>query len=215
MAEDTPAKHTTASGTALHALLGLSPSSPSLTSFLTSLSSPLPEPEIKPFPDIIYHTYHPLGLSLQFSPVPPFSPSSRSTPADLASAASSNLLRLTGLDIYNHTTAPPPDKHGRVRKSEYGAFPGFPIVLPGGAEVNPGTTGKELVERMGEPKRKGGGTGATPGMGIWTEWSVEVEVEEGKGSREVKVMVEWASSGLQAWEKGGEAGWRVLSVYEE
>lgn len=39
-------------------------------------------------------------------------------------------------------------------------------------------------------------------MGIWTEWTG------------IGLMVEYASGGLQAWDKGGEATWKVLSVFE-
>lgn len=39
-------------------------------------------------------------------------------------------------------------------------------------------------------------------MGIWTEWTKE------------GIMIEWKSSGLGAWDKGGESKWRVLSLFE-
>ncbi|GAA5979853.1 hypothetical protein JCM11641_002719 [Rhodosporidiobolus odoratus] len=247
MAHETGNTPEQATGTALHPLLSLPSSSPSVRNFLTSLTRSLPEPEIKSYPDIIYLSYLPLGLSLSYHPVPPFNPTYSTSPTDVLSASTQGQLLLTGLDIYNHTAAPLPSTNkqdGREKrqpkKPQYLAFPGFPVLLPSpssssssssssSALVNlrPETTGKQLVELLGEPQRKGGGSNATPGVGIWTEWETEVKVEvevESRGGqdgkkddekRKVKIMVEWASAGLQAWEKGAEAKWRVLSLFVE
>lgn len=218
----------------LHALLSLPPSSPRLSSFLLSLSSsasPPAPPTLKSYSDILYLSYQPLGLSLSFTPLlsstPSFTIPSSISLTDLLAGTYDDKLQLSGIDVYNHATAPLPSstKRTTVKKSEYDAFPIYPIQLPATTEegqnvlLKPETTGLELVKALGEPQRKGGGGGHTPGMGIWTEWTLPLPVEEGDvkqqggEKKEVKVMVEWASSGLQAWDKGGESGWRVLSVF--
>ncbi|GAA6033355.1 hypothetical protein JCM8097_006708 [Rhodosporidiobolus ruineniae] len=208
---------TSEQGSTLHPLLDSAPHSSTLDSFLRSLlptdsssSTPpvLPEPKIDTYPDITYHSYHSLGLSLSFVPSPGSS-SSTSSPPDSS-------LRCNGIDIYNASVPPPPPKPGRRAKApDYAPFPRFPVLLPSsssspskGALVpfTPETTGKELVDALGEPTKKGGGWQ----VGIWTEW--EVEVEEGREKGKVCVHVEWASSGLGAWDKGGESGWRCLSA---
>lgn len=107
------------------------------------------------------------------------------------------------------------DAKARKRKgpgAEYSPFPLFPILLPaaavGGSGTDakpfplvPSTIGKEVVSRYGEPARKGGGESGTS-MGVWTEWTAE------------GIMLEWRSTGLGAWEKGGEARWSVLSLFQ-
>ncbi|GAA6003434.1 hypothetical protein JCM10207_000332 [Rhodosporidiobolus poonsookiae] len=215
--------------TAFHSLLGLPSSSPLLTQFLAALSpSPPPEPTCKPYSDIVFLNYPALGISLSFAPLPPFQPCSTTTKDEVLTAAKEGQLRLTGVDLYNHTTSAPPTKSGRTKEAEYAPFAGYPVLLPSPSTsadqdadkpaplLDPSTTGASLLSSsLGEPTRKGGGSSATPGMGIWTEWtfSLPEEGEEGE-KKKVGVMVEWASSGLKAWEEGGEARWRVCSVFE-
>ncbi|CEQ43001.1 SPOSA6832_04874 [Sporobolomyces salmonicolor] len=199
------------SGTSLHPLIGLSPTSSRLSSFLASLSpSPLPPPQIASYPDIVYYNYHPLALSLSFEPRPPYRPNYGLTTRD---ALDEHHLTLVGIDVYNHEARlddPKANQRDHKAPPEYEPFPAYPILIshstsrspaePAVFPLTPTTTGAELVAVLGEPSRKGGGT--TAGVGIWTEWT-----EDG-------VMVEWASGGLEAWEKGAGAVWRVLSVFE-
>ncbi|GAA5847861.1 hypothetical protein JCM9279_006670 [Rhodotorula babjevae] len=235
----------TAQGTELHALLGLSPSSPQLAAFLSNLeprSSPAPPPEVKAYSDIVYLNYRHIGLSLSFEPLAPFRPSSSSTLDDLCRQGAQGRLKCSGIDLYNHddaARAPVADdkknKAPRQRAEDrWEPFPAYPVLLPAstspssspapsstaskpapdGAPPAPvpqphlpfplesSTTGAALLSHLGEPTRKGGGSASTPGVGIWTEWTPH------------GVMVEWASSGLGAWEKGGESTWRCLSVFE-
>lgn len=77
-----------------------------------------------------------------------------------------------------------------------------PQANPAPFPLDPTTTGSSLLSHLGEPTRKGGGSSSTPALGIWTEWTP------------LGVMVEWASSGLGAWDKGGESTWRCVSVFE-
>ncbi|GAA5903166.1 hypothetical protein JCM6882_006983 [Rhodosporidiobolus microsporus] len=222
-------------GTPLHPLLGEPASSAVLSSFLASLrttssssspsdaNEPEPEPHVKLYSDTLFHNHPSLGLSLSFSPPPSF-PSSvnlkTAPPSVLAS------LPLSGVDIYNHATSPLPSSQRSSSSSKpkdptCAPFPAYPILLPSLSPsaapfpLTPETTGAQLVRALGEPARKGGGG---IGMGVWTEWTFPAagdkkqEKQEQQGAR-VAVMVEWASSGLGAWEKGGESGWRVVSVY--
>ncbi|GAA5854872.1 hypothetical protein JCM8547_004103 [Rhodosporidiobolus lusitaniae] len=217
---------TSSGGTALHPLLSLPPSSPLLSSFLSSLSpsssSPLPSPSISPYPDTVYASYPSLGLSLSFSPLlsSSFTPSSANCASLAQLLEKADELELTGIDVYNPSSPSLSSKPGRKpQKPDYDPFPSFPILLPDPPSssssapvlLTPSTTGAQLVASLGEPQRKGGGG---TGMGIWTEW-VFPSSGQGKeeGGRKVAVMVEWASSGLGAWEKGGESAWRVCSVY--
>jgi len=68
------------------------------------------------------------------------------------------------------------------------------------------TTGKDIVARLGEPDRKGGGSGPTAGsIGIWCEWS------------KLGAMVEFGGDearGPQAWERGREAIWSSLTLFK-
>ncbi|GAA5934403.1 hypothetical protein JCM3775_000349 [Rhodotorula graminis] len=237
----------TPNGTDLHALLGLSPSSPRLAAFLSRVEpddNSCPPPEVKAYADIVYLNYRHIGLSLSFEPLPPLRPSSSSTLDDLRREGDNGRLKCTGLDLYNHDDAararPPDDKKKAPRQrpdDRWEPFPAYPVLLPASSSpsssaappstassppstddtaspaataptshlpfpLQPSTTGAALLTHFGEPTRKGGGSSSTPGVGIWTEWTPE------------GVMVEWASSGLGAWDKGGESTWRCLSVFE-
>ena len=205
-------------GVDLTRLLGLSPSSPRLTSILSSLvppsstSSSLPTPQLKSYPDIVYLNYHSLGLSISFEPTTQsYKPRYNLTRLEELEL---DKLSCTGIDIYNHeATSTDPDPSSKPKpsssprlKPEYSSFPSYPLLLPSPSitstffPLTPTTTGKDLVSVYGEPTRKGGGD--TKGLGIWTEW-----LSEG-------IMVEWASGGLGAWEKGGESTWKVVSLFE-
>lgn len=203
---------------ALSALLGHQASSPSLLSFLSSLeevssSSPaLPPaaPEVKAYSDAVYYNYHAFGLSLLFVPVGGFKPQGGvARREDLPEER----LILDSIDVYN--VAPGTGKD--VSDTAYAQYPAFPIsiplvTLPTSAartkthiDIGPETIGQDFVRAMGEPTRKGGGSGPSAGsIGIWCEWT-----QDG-------VMVEFGgdeSRGAQAWETGKNAAWRVLTVF--
>lgn len=199
-------------------LLGLHPSSPILTSFVASLASAVANPraaspEIKSYPDVVYFNYFPLGLSLLFKPINSYKPRTGLSRGDLNDGD----LVVDGIDIYN---VPKPSPGGASKsKLQYTSYPISPLNIalsraPAGDDLNPrptlisiapDTTGKAFVETMGEPDRKGGGAGPSSGsIAIWCEWSKD------------GVMVEFGgdeSRGPQAWERGKDAIWKIISVF--
>ncbi|GAA5887833.1 hypothetical protein JCM16303_007352 [Sporobolomyces ruberrimus] len=199
------------SGIDLTPLIGLSPVAPELSSLLSPLvpsssstSPSLPPPTIASYPDIVYLSYHSLGLSLSFEPtISSYKPRYKLSSLDQLEVEK---LYCVGIDVYNHESSEEED--AKSTSSGYLPFPRYPILLPPPSSSSsasripllPSTIGKSLVSTYGEPLRKGGGD--TKGMGIWTEWTKE------------GIMVEWKSGGLGAWEKGGETKWRVLSLFE-
>lgn len=199
----------------VYPLLGLKPSSKRLESALIALAGvdALPEPEVKAFSDSVYLNLHPLGVSLVFHPRDGYKPKRGSTREELQD----DDLALASVDIYNHeaaldaltskTQATP--RAPSSAKPSFAAFPAYPLAIayPSTSSpselktllVDPATKGKDFVLALGEPDRKGGGEGS---IGIWTEWTA------------LGVMVEFASGGLQAWDKGGGAVWRTLTIFE-
>ncbi|SCV74388.1 BQ2448_6820 [Microbotryum intermedium] len=197
----------------------------------SSSSSPLPHPptpELKLYSDILYVNHHSLGLSLSYKP--------HATAYKLPKTVQEvdwSKLRLVGMDVYNYEARNQKKlEEGRDTKQVYKTFPCYPIIIsvPASAVVDtttttitssssttpsttpstpskspttfpivPTTQAHEFTSSLGEPDRKGGGAGT---MGIWCEWT------------QLGLMVEFASAGLQAWEKGRDARWKVLSLFE-
>ncbi|GAA5944160.1 uncharacterized protein JCM15063_000165 [Sporobolomyces koalae] len=209
-----------AEGTDLSSLLGLAPNSDELASILSRLAtstqnsstpaSSVPLPTIATYPDIVYLSYYSLGISLSFEPTTSaYRPKYKLSSLDQLEL---DKLYCVGVDVYNHDDEAANAQDDAKEKgvhSNYSRFPQYPILLPDPPTtpanpesrfLRPTTTGKDLVAVYGEPSRKGGGD--TKGMGIWTEWTPE------------GIMVEWKSSGLGAWDKGGDTRWRVLSLFE-
>lgn len=202
-------------GVDLHPLLGLSPSSTLLSKQLLNLSlaaslPTTPPPQLKSYPDAVYWNYHLLGISLVFHPT-----TTSYKPKIGASLDQLDLskLRLAQIDVYNHQSQlqdpnTAPTKRPSALNPTYAAFPAYPLLLrlPANSSSStthfpllPNTIGSTLVTTLGEPDRKGGGEGS---IGVWTEWTSE------------GALVEWASGGLQAWEKGAGAIWRCTSLFE-
>ncbi|KZT72781.1 hypothetical protein DAEQUDRAFT_762593 [Daedalea quercina L-15889] len=196
-------------------LLGLHPSSHELASHISSLTARAAKadatvPEVKSYADAVYFNYFALGLSLLFKPVGDYKPKIGLKREDLRDSD----LVLDGIDIYNVVKSSKPST-----AKPFVAYPMSPLVLtlssqppeqdakprPSQFEVKHETTGKEFVASMGEPDRKGGGAGPSSGsIGIWCEWSRD------------GVMVEFGgeeSRGPQAWERGKDAVWKVISVF--
>ena len=82
---------------------------------------------------------------------------------------------------------------------------GTPITRPSELSVLADTSGKDFVQALGEPDRKGGGAGPSSGsIGIWCEWSKD------------GVMVEFGgdeAKGPQAWERGKDAAWKIITIF--
>jgi hypothetical protein len=194
----------------LRDLLGHSPSSHQLTGYLSTLSTAVPSPEVKSYPDAVYFNYYSLGLSLLFVPVNDYKPRSNASRQDLLDTH----LILDGVDIYNSDN---PAGETSSHRSAYSPYPITPIVIaippetmgdtarPSFLNITQSMLGKEFVTLLGEPDRKGGGSGPSSGsIGIWVEWSRD------------GLMVEFGgedSRGPQAWERGKDAPWKVISVF--
>jgi hypothetical protein len=190
-------------------LLGHSPGSPDLAAYISTLSSPVATPEVKSYPDAVYFNYCSLGLSLLFVPIKGYKPSG----ASLHDLQDANLV-LDGVDIYNDV---PVNGKAGSRSPTYSPYPITPVALTFTPETKEGTprasalsvtrnmTGKEFVAALGEPDRKGGGSGPSSGsIRIWVEWTRD------------GLMVEFGgddSRGPQAWERGKDAPWRVISIF--
>lgn len=186
--------------------LGLHPSSPQLT-FLT------PAPQIKSYPDAVYFNYFTLGLSLLFSPQNGYKPI---TNLKLHELEDDNLV-LESIYIYN---APHKDARSNAENaySTYSYLPlalvltaevkdkdGKPVSRPFKLDVLADSSGKDFVQTLGEPDRKGGGTGPSSGsIGIWCEWTRD------------GIMVEFGGDearGPQAWERGKDAIWKIITIF--
>ncbi|KAJ7786160.1 hypothetical protein B0H16DRAFT_1489374 [Mycena metata] len=204
-------------------LLGVTPSSDALAQYIASFSSAA-EPEVKSYSDAVYFNYYALGLSLLFTPKNGYKPATGLTRSVLRDAD----LVLEGLDFYNvpkPAASDPKTKGTSARKAElaFSTFPGIPLVLTvaedatdkdGKALSRPpqfsgqaDTTGKDFVACFGEPARKGGGAGPSSGsIAIWCEWTHDGLMVEFGGDE---------AKGPQAWERGKDAIWKVISVFEE
>ncbi|KAI0932033.1 hypothetical protein AcW1_000725 [Taiwanofungus camphoratus] len=197
-------------------LLGSHPSSSELLAHISSLAALVSKPEatvseVRSYPDAVYFNYSPLGLSLLFKPVNGYKPKVGLRREELKEAD----LIIDGIDVYNGFNP----QAGNKPKSTYSAYPVSPLVLvlsttaeaagseqrPATFDVKADTTGKQFVESFGEPDRKGGGAGPSSGsIGIWCEWSKD------------GVMVEFGgdeSRGPQAWERGKDAVWKVITIF--
>lgn len=187
-------------------LIGKPPSAHVLAQYLSTLSTDTtPAPDIKSYSDIVYFNYLTLGVSFQFSTQNGYKPAAGLRREQLRD----DDLQLEAVDIYN---APSVNRPARSAEPAFATYPCLPIELhlagatPAVITIAKDTTGKELVGWLGEPSRKGGGTGPSSGsIHIWCEWS-----QQG-------VMVEFGGNdarGPQAWERGGDAVWRVVTVFE-
>ncbi|KAH9009554.1 hypothetical protein EDB83DRAFT_2234719 [Lactarius deliciosus] len=194
-------------------LLGRTPSSQQLTEYLSTLSATIPTPEVKAYPDAVYFNYYPLGLSLLFVPVNGYKPRPNAPRQDLLDTH----LVLDGVDIYNSAKSSNLTGETGSQRSTYSPYPITPIVIaispetrgdiarPSFLNITQRMVGKEFVALLGEPDRKGGGSGPSSGsIGIWVEWTRDGLMVEFGGDE---------SRGPQAWERGKDAPWKVISVF--
>lgn len=155
-----------ASTTIINSLLGSHPSGDALKTFIDAVANDAKHvgstATIKSYPDVVYYNYHALGLSLQFKPVEGYKPGSGSP--------DESRLVLDCVDFYNSG-----DTHG------FSCYPSSPIRVLVRNQVFPlelSATGKELVAKLGEPDRKGGGGGPSTGsINIWVEWVHGIQIE--------------------------------------
>jgi|SRR5882762_593499 len=203
-------------------LLGEHPSSQALSDYLASISTlQNVVPEVKSYPDVVYFNYYRLGLSLLFSPQYNYKPTTGLRREDLKDGD----LILNSIDIYN-VSKPISSLTGGGAKPRlelaFSTYPVSPLTLslgtqprpkegeattmrPSSFDVLPTTSGKNFVAVLGEPDRKGGGAGPSSGsIGIWCEWSRD------------GIMIEFGGDGArgpQAWERGKDAVWRVITIF--
>lgn len=199
-------------------LLGLSPTAEPLLDYLKQLadltSNPgqTVSPEIKSYSDALYMNYYPLGLSLMFI-------AKESSSIKNIDPQSENLV-LDSIDIYNVEPAEAEAKAKPKGASTTQTYTSHPVpslkisLLPSAEEgkerpteiiLTASSAGKEIVGVMGEPDRKGGGSGPSSGsIGIWCEWARD------------GIMIEFGGSdarGPQAWERGKDAKWKILTLF--
>ncbi|KAH9812380.1 hypothetical protein DFH28DRAFT_898843 [Melampsora americana] len=211
-------------------LLGASPDSAAISSFLDSLLSAVNKdstrlnategclPITKSYPDkTVYHTYPALGIALEFRPS--------------TKPQSDEVLQLVGIEIENHTRnvdemvtdESNSNQNHRTQKMKtiFAPYGGYPILVCFTSKASesassqlklcPNTTGKEFLENLGEPSRKGGQDVLRMGSGIWLEWTWNTN--EGK---KVGLFVQWrgaASIGPGKWEKGRDRRWGTLKIF--
>lgn len=190
-------------------LFGHNPSSERIDAYISSLASTTPPtPDVKSYPDAVYFNYFPLGLSLLFKPTQGYKPK----PGLRRDELNDDLLVLDGLDIYN---VPKEGQSKDKGKQPYSSYPVESISLalvptpdkPRNTHmvVTSATTGKDFVQSVGEPDRKGGGAGPSSGsIGIWCEWAKDGVLVEFGGDE---------ARGPQAWERGKDASWKVITLF--
>jgi hypothetical protein len=147
-------------------------------------------PEVKEYPDAVYYNYFQLGISILFQPAAGYKPGDDSQP-------DTSKLSLQSIDVYNDSEV------------KYATYPSYPLVFAPSPvktiSITPQTSGKDFVQALGEPERKGGGNGPMSGsIGIWCEWS------------KLGLMVELGGDdvrGPQAWEKGKDAKWKTITLF--
>ena len=205
----------------LQRLFGHHPHSQALKDTLNKLSGEksVPDPDVKAYSDAVYFNYYSLGLSILFSPQHGYKPKTGQKYADLDFSK----LVLDSIDVYN-IPKPKESAKSRASRSEiaYSTFPLLPLSLslatdvqdkdgkkvdrPDTIRISQESTGKSLVEVLGEPDRKGGGAGPSSGsIGIWCEWSKD------------GIMIEFGGEearGPQAWERGKDAVWKVITLFQ-
>ncbi|TRM66407.1 hypothetical protein BD626DRAFT_397947 [Schizophyllum amplum] len=202
--------------TDLKALLGQQPESEALKTLLTELRVKVSagdslSPDVKTYSDAVYFNYYALGISLMFAPHKGYNPAK-------TSPLSHEKLALDSIDVYNVPNSPQNTNGATSSRTAEVKFSTYPLTsfhlyltpeLKDKEEMSfsvlPTTSGKDFVGAFGEPDRKGGGAGPSNGsIGIWCEWSRD------------GVMVEFAGDearGPQAWERGKDAYWRVITVF--
>ncbi|KAG2075061.1 hypothetical protein BDR04DRAFT_1070108 [Suillus decipiens] len=203
----------------IQTLLGANPSADSITVFLKDLvrhsNTSLTAPEVKSYSDAVYFNYYSLGISFLFIPQKGYKPTGGLKLEDLQVDS----LLLDSINIYNAPKPKePPKKSTTSSRTAELAFSTYSLskwnlsLSPEASasnkssiEISLTTNGKDFVSCLGEPDRKGGGAGPSSGsIGIWCEWSKH------------GIMVEFGGDearGPQAWERGKDAIWRVITVF--
>ncbi|KAG1800963.1 uncharacterized protein HD556DRAFT_972934 [Suillus plorans] len=203
----------------IQTLLGVNPSADSITVFLKDLvqhsNTSLTVPVVKSYSDAVYFNYYPLGISFLFIPQNGYKPTGGLKLEDLQVDS----LVLDSINIYNapkpKTTTTKTTTSNRTAELAFSTYsmskwnlslsPEASASNESSIEISLTSNGKDFVSCLGEPDRKGGGAGPSSGsIGIWCEW-----LKHG-------IMVEFGGDearGPQAWERGKDAIWRVITVF--
>jgi len=205
-----------ATTTDVKTLFGLPPTSQSVKEYISSLYSLAnsgndDKVRVKAYPDAVFVNYYSLGCSIEYRPTNGYRP-----PSNVQSITDlqTDKLALDKIDIYN---SPPDDSEPETTQKAkskttpvFAKYPGLPLMIsfsrePGSISVTSESTGKDFVAALGEPDRKGGGSGPSSGsINIWCEWTKEGFMVE-FGGRDARSP--------QAWDKGKDATWKVLSLF--
>ena len=202
--------------TDIRTLFGLPPTSQKVEEYISSLSllahaGDGDKAQLKAYPDAVFINYYALGCSFEYHPTDGYKPASNvRSVADLQV----NNLALDKIDLYNSPYDDGEPNAAQKKKSKtapvFTKYPALPLAItsshePKSISVTAESTGKDFVAVLGEPDRKGGGAGPSSGsINIWCEWTKE------------GVMVEFGgrdARGPQAWDKGKDAKWKVISFY--
>lgn len=209
-----------ATKTDIKSLFGLPPTSQKVDEYISSLSPVVNtggsgKIQVKAYPDAVFVNYYDLGCSFEYCPTNGYKP-----PPNIQSITDlqTNNLALDKIDIYNSphedesaSSSPVASRGTKSRATlTFAKHPGLPLAITFSHELKSMTAstdsvGKDFVAALGEPDRKGGGSGPSSGsINIWCEWTKE------------GVMVEFGGQdarGPQAWDKGKDAKWKVISFY--
>ena len=205
----------------IKSLFGLPPTSQNVEKYISSLSSLEntdngDKTQTKAYPDAVFVNYYVLGCSIEYRPTNGYkSPPNVQSITDLHT----NNLALDKIDIYNSpyeydqpsSTSLPTSQTTKSKTTPiFARYPNLPLIItfsrePKSMSVSGESTGKDFIAALGEPDRKGGGAGPSSGsINIWCEWTKE------------GVMVEFGgrdARGPQAWDKGKDVKWKVISFY--
>lgn len=143
-----------------------------------------------------------LDLNLTDEAISPGMDVSKCTPRD---------QRLAAIDIYSG-----------LEDKRWTCFPALPLslhVISSEAEITIkyDSKGKDLVNDLGEPKRKDGGAGDRAGPAVWMEWSLQLKSEGSEERKEFKIQIELAGAaarGVDRWnaERAGTCNWAVITI---
>lgn len=185
-------------------LFGLPPSDPKLSSFLSRLGHS--KPDIKTYPDAIFHNLYDFGISLCFEKNELESIDIFNSKPSSKSKYSSPPLPLIVEFAEPEVVVPPPKEGGEETRYS----------RPQRLEVSDSTVGKDLVHNFGEPSRKG----SSDWVGVWLEWG-NVKLQSGA----VGIMLELADRGAGpneqqkkegmggVWDRASEWPWGSIKVF--
>ncbi|KAI6007208.1 hypothetical protein EDD15DRAFT_2209656 [Pisolithus albus] len=184
-------------------LFGCSPSADSIANFLekVNLQGSDLTPEVKAYPDMVYFNYHKLGVSLQFAPRGGYKPK-----VGLArSQLKDDCLKLEGIDIYNESKPQTGDARPQASSQSvqcaFSPYPLLPLRIFRVASAHEEGSAQSFISIAANTTGKEFSSGS---INIWCEWA-------GEG-----IMVEFGGTearGPQAWERGKDAVWQVITVF--